>query len=311
MKKVVVVGSSNIDSILRVKAFPKPGETVNALSISEAGGGKGANQAIAAAKSGMQVSFISRVGEDNYGRDTLSQLKTYGVDITYVQTTVDRNTGHAYITVNEQGQNNIIIDHGANYDLNIEDIDAAKDVIEDSDVVITQFETPIEVAIEAFKLAKNANKTTILNPAPAIKNIPQELIELTDLIIPNEAESTVITGIDITDQASLEANANAIHRLGIDQVIITVGSDGAYISTPKLVTKIPAYKVDAIDTTAAGDTFIGFFTSKLNEDHTNLEEAVKYACLASSIAVQRIGAQPSIPTKAEVKELIDEETTNG
>lgn len=306
MQKIVVVGSSNVDTTLQVKDFPKPGETINAIEISEAGGGKGANQAIAVAKSGAQVYFINRVGEDTAGRFTLTQLKTYGVDTTYVQTTHGASTGHAYITLNQAGQNDIIIDHGANFELSIEDIDAASDVIKDSDIVIAQFETPLDVTLEAFKIAKSAHKMTVLNPAPAVKKIPDDLLKLTDLIIPNETESALITGIEVTGVDALKKNAQKLHELGIKYVVITYGDKGAYISSPEFEELVPAFKVDTTDTTGAGDTFIGFLASKLNKDLSNLKQAAIYASMASSIAVQRLGAQPSIPTKNEVEELVEE-----
>ncbi|KRL63818.1 ribokinase [Lactobacillus psittaci] len=304
MKKIVVVGSSNVDTTLHVKDFPKPGETINALDITSAGGGKGANQAIAAAKGGSDTNFINRVGEDSDGRFILSQLKSYGVDTTYVQTTSGKNTGHAYINLNEAGQNNIIIDHGANYELSIEDIDAAEDLISESDAVITQFETPLDVAIEAFKLAKKHAVVTILNPAPAIENIPNELLKLTDLITPNETEAGVITGIEISDETSLKEASDKLHGLGIENVVITNGAKGSYLSTKKVEKMVPAFKVEAVDTTGAGDTFLGFLASQLETDFSNIEEAAIFASRASSIAVSRLGAQPSIPTFNEVKEAM-------
>ena len=153
MKKIVVIGSSNVDTTLHVKDFPKPGETINATDVTTAGGGKGANQAIAAAKSGAETYFINRVGEDSDGGYITHQLKSYGVDTTYVQTTMGAKTGHAYITLNEAGQNDIIIDHGANYELTVEDLEAASDLINNWDCIIAQFETPIDVTTSAFKMA--------------------------------------------------------------------------------------------------------------------------------------------------------------
>lgn len=304
MKKIVVIGSSNVDTTLHVKDFPKPGETINATKITIAGGGKGANQAIAAAKSGAETYFINRVGEDSEGGFITHQLKSYGVDTTYVQTTMGSKTGHAYITLNEAGQNDIIIDHGANYELTVEDIRGASDAIEEADCIIAQFETPIEVTLEAFKIAKKAGKVTLLNPAPAISKIPKELLQYTDIITPNETESAKITGIQIKNKSTLTANAEKLHLLGIKNVVITCGDQGAYISTPNMEELVPAYKVEAADTTGAGDTFIGYLASNLNEELTNFEEAAKLASRASSIAVQRLGAQPSIPTAKEVQEAM-------
>lgn len=307
MKKIVVIGSSNVDTTLHVKDFPKPGETINAEEVTTAGGGKGANQAIAAAKSGAETYFINRVGEDSEGGFIKQQLKSYGVDTTYVQTTMNSKTGHAYITLNEAGQNDIIIDHGANYDLSVEDIHAAGDLIQSWDCVIAQFETPLDVTVEAFKLAKKAGKITVLNPAPAIDEIPKELLKYTDIITPNETESAKITGIPIKDKSTLATNAEKLHLLGVKNVVITYGDKGAYISTPDVETLVPAYKVEAADTTGAGDTFIGYLISNLNEDLSNFEQAARIASRASSLAVQRLGAQPSIPTAQEVKQAMEDD----
>ena len=307
MKKIVVIGSSNVDTTLHVKDFPKPGETINALEVSTAGGGKGANQAIAAAKSGAETYFINRVGEDSEGGFITHQLKSYGVDTTYVQTTMGSKTGHAFITLNEAGQNNIVIDHGANYELTVEDIQAASDLITSWDCVIAQFETPIEVTIAAFKMAKKAGKITILNPAPAIDKIPDELLKYTDIITPNETESAKLTGIPIKDKSTLTTNAEKLHLLGVKNVVITYGDKGAYISTADVEELVPAYKVKATDTTGAGDTFIGYLASNSKADLSNFEEAAKIASRASSIAVQRLGAQPSIPTAKEVENAMEDD----
>lgn len=305
MKKIVVIGSSNVDTTLHVKDFPKPGETINAQDVTVAGGGKGANQAIAAAKSGAETEFISRVGEDSFGEFIMAQLKSYGVSLDYVQTTQEQKTGHAYITLDENGQNDIIIDHGANYQLSASDIDAASDLIDEVDCVIAQFETPIEATIEAFKMAKKKNAVTILNPAPAIKEIPAELLKYTDLIAPNETEAAVITGIVINKEEDLAQNAQKLHELGVENVVITYGDKGSYISAGNVEKLVPAFKVNATDTTGAGDTFIGFLAGNLNKDFSNIEEAALIASRASSIAVQRLGAQPSIPTAKEVEDLME------
>ncbi|GAA3628079.1 ribokinase [Lactobacillus hamsteri] len=305
MKKIVVIGSSNVDTTLHVKDFPKPGETINASEVTIAGGGKGANQAIAAAKSGAETDFISRVGEDSFGEFMMKQLKSYGVSLDYVQATAGEDTGHAYITLNDEGQNDIIIDHGANYKLNAADIDAASNLLGKVDCVIAQFETPLDATIEAFKLAKKQGAITILNPAPAIEKIPSELLQLTDLITPNETESAVITGVPIKNEDDIAINAKKLHELGVKNVLITYGDKGSYISTDSVEKLVPAFKVEATDTTGAGDTFIGFLAGNLEKDLSNIEEAATIASRASSIAVQRLGAQPSIPTAKEVQDLME------
>ncbi|MCD5534530.1 ribokinase [Lactobacillus delbrueckii] len=306
MKKIVVIGSSNVDTTLHVENFPKPGETINAHKVSEAGGGKGANQAVAAAKSGAETIFISRVGEDSYGSWMKEQLAGYGVKTDYVLPTAGVKTGHAYITLNAEGQNDIIIDHGANYSLTEADVLAAKDVIEAADYVIAQLETPLEATTAAFKLAKAAGKVTILNPAPAIKDLPADLLAVTDLIAPNETESALLTSLPVVEEADLEKNAAKLHELGVKHVIITYGSKGAYLSSPVFTGLVPAFKVKAVDTTAAGDTFLGFLAGSLASDFSNLHEAARFANRASSLAVQKMGAQPSIPDRASVASALAE-----
>lgn len=300
MKKIVVIGSSNVDTTMHVKDFPQPGESINANAVTMAAGGKGANQAVAAAKSGAQTLFISRIGEDGAGEFMMNHLKNYGVSLDYVQTTPNENTGHAYITLNEAGQNDIIIDHGANYKLSEADVNAAADMIGEVECVIGQFEVPVEATLVAFRHAKERGLVTILNPAPAIKNIPPELLSVTDIITPNETESAVITGITIKNEADLAANAQKLHELGVKHVVITYGDKGAYLSSNGVQELVPAFKVKAVDTTGAGDTFIGYLASNLKADFSNLKQAAIIASRASSIAVQRLGAQPSIPTAQEV-----------
>lgn len=307
MEKIVVVGSSNVDITLHVANFPQPGETINATAVTTAAGGKGANQAVAAARSGAQTFFVARVGDDSAGRFMLTNLKNYGVYTQYIQTSAHTNTGHAYITLDKNGQNDIIIDHGANYAVSPADIEQARPALEKADCVIAQFETPIAGTIAAFKLAKQKGLDTILNPAPAIGKIPTELLKLTDMITPNESECAAITGIPIHSERDLKASAQKLHDLGIKNVVITYGAKGSYLSSAKGQKLIPAFKVKAVDTTGAGDTFIGFLAGNLKKDFSNLEQAAIIASRASSLAVQRLGAQPSIPGAQEVKQLMEKE----
>lgn len=309
MKKIVVIGSSNVDITMHVATFPQPGETINASAVTSAAGGKGANQAVAAAKSGAQTYFIGRVGDDGAGKFMLTNLKNYGVLTDCLHVTEHANTGHAYIALAENGQNDIIIDHGANYQVSIADVKAAEGFISQADCIIAQFETPLKATIAAFKLAKQHGLVTILNPAPAIRQIPADLLAVTDAITPNETESAAITGLEIKNEADLKANAQKLHALGVKNVIITYGDKGAYLSSPALEELVPAFKVKAVDTTGAGDTFIGYLAGNLKKDFSNLKQAAIIASRASSLAVQHLGAQPSIPAAKEVMKLM--ETKNG
>lgn len=298
--RVVFVGSINVDSILHIDQLPQPGETINMRSFSKAAGGKGANQAVAAARAGAQTTFIGRIGSDSNGDFMRSQLTENHIDISHVSTKDDLQTGQAYILLQKSGQNSIIVQHGANYALSETDVLGAKPIISTADFVVTELETPIPAAISAFKLAHEAGRKTIFNPAPAQRELPETLLNLTDLIVPNETESEMITGIKVTDQASMQASARYYHDLGIDNVIITLGDQGSFMSCQGVDQMIPAFKVKALDTTAAGDTFIGALAAELRPDFTNIKDAIVYGSKASSLTVQKLGAFPSIPTRQEV-----------
>lgn len=299
--KVVILGSLNVDTILRIKRVPQPGETLQMNDRSSAAGGKGANQAVAAARAGAETSFIGQVGNDDAGKFMIESLKDDQVDTSGINVDSGSGTGSAYIFLDENGQNSILVYGGANQKVTATEVHNGAEQIKNADFVVTQFETPQLAAIEAFKLAKEAGAMTILNPAPASEMLP-ELLELSDIVIPNETESASLTGIEVTDEASMMANAAAFEKMGVKNLIITVGSKGAFYSTEDgRHDFVPAFKVKAIDTTAAGDTFIGALSSQLKTDLSNIKEALTFAQRASSITVQRLGAMPSIPTKAEIE----------
>lgn len=298
---VVVIGSINVDSILHIQRLPQPGETIKMDTFSQAAGGKGANQAVAAARSGAKTSFIGRVGDDANAAFMRGKLVKNQIDTQYVATTVGTQTGQAYILLQASGQNSIIIQHGANFEVTPADVQRAADLIQSADFVVAEFETPVDATAEAFKIAKAAGKMTILNPAPAQKDLPAALLKNVDLIAPNETESELITGIPVVDEDSMRASATYYHELGIRGVIITLGSKGSFISLDGEATIVPAFKVKAVDTTAAGDTFIGALASVLQTDLKNIVTAATYASMASSFTVQKLGAFPSIPMGDEVR----------
>ncbi|EIW13488.1 Ribokinase [Lactiplantibacillus pentosus KCA1] len=300
MNKVTVLGSLNVDSILRFNRFPKPGETLPLTGKSVAGGGKGANQAIAAARAGAQTTFIGKVGQDQEGDFMVQQLTDSGVDDRFVQHSDAAATGSAFILLDASSENRILIDGGTNQLVTAEDVEQAQSVIADSTFLIAQFETPIVATQRGFELARAAKQKTILNPAPATDAVPAELLAVTDLIVPNETETETLTGVHITDEASMVTGAQKLQALGVANVIITVGSKGAFWMRGAEHGFVQAFKVEAVDTTAAGDTFIGALSSVLQPDFSNLAEAVRFANRASSLAVQKLGAQPSIPTQAEI-----------
>lgn len=306
MNKVTIIGSINVDNILHIKNLPQPGETIAMTEFSKAAGGKGANQAVASARGENETVFVGRVGDDENGRFMLNQFKENGINVDHIAISKNQQTGQAYILLQESGQNSIIIQHGANFDLNVEDVEAARDDIASSDFVIAQFETPIEATIAAFRIAHEAGKITILNPAPAKSDIPEELLKLTDIITPNETEAQGITGIKVVDEASMKKSAQYFHNLGVKGVIITLGSIGSYVSYEELAEIIPAFKVKAVDTTAAGDTFLGALSSELKADLSNIKDSVIYASKSSSFTVQKLGAFPSIPKRNVVEEALKE-----
>lgn len=301
MNTITIIGSINLDRTIRVKQMPKPGETMHTKEIFSAGGGKGANQAVAAKRSEAETNFIGAIGNDEAGDMMRELLSEEGIELSGVQTLEKQATGQAYIIVDDQGENSIMIHSGANNAFTPQQVQEHADLIKASDFVIAQFESTLESTVEAFTIAREAGVKTILNPAPALENVPEELLKVTDMIIPNETETEILTGIEVTDEASLKAAAEHLHQLGIEAVIITIGSKGAFYDVQGRNGIVPAFKVNAVDTTAAGDTFIGAMSSVLAKDFSNLEQAIEYGNKASSLTVQRFGAQPSIPYKNELK----------
>lgn len=300
MNTITVVGSINLDTTLRVNQMPKPGETLHAKEHFTAGGGKGANQAVAAKRSGADTYFIGAVGNDGAGMMMKELLTHEDIDIDGVATLDNQSTGQAFITVDDAGENSIMIFSGANNSFTPDQVKESTETIAKSDFIISQFESAIDSTVKAFNIAREKQVKTILNPAPAISDIPTELLSVTDMIIPNETETEILTGIKITDEASLKQAAKHLHDLGIEAVIITIGSKGAFYDVKGQSGIVPAFKVKAVDTTAAGDTFIGALSTVLKSDFSNIEEAITYGNKASSLTVQRFGAQPSIPYKNEL-----------
>ncbi|MGQ4558655.1 ribokinase [Levilactobacillus hammesii] len=297
--KVTVLGSLNVDTTLRVPRMPLPGETLSTENKSSAAGGKGANQAVAAARAGAETRFIGKVGNDDAGRFMVESLQEDKIDTSAIVTDKTVGTGSAFILLDEEGQNSILVYGGSNQQIKEAEVLAVEDDIAKADFLIAQFETPQAATLAAFTVAKQHGVTTILNPAPAAK-IDPAILKVTDLVVPNETESAVLTGIEVTDRASMDANAEKFREMGAKNLIITVGSKGAYYATEKESGFVSAFKVKAVDTTAAGDTFIGALSSQLKSDLSNVESALTFAQRASSLTVQGLGAMPSIPTYDEI-----------
>ena len=309
MNKVCVIGSINMDLVIKVDEMPKEGETILSKYFEKIAGGKGANQAVAAKRSGNLVSMIGKIGKDDNGKILKVLLEKEGINTNLIFEDNKEPTGIAMITVNNNGNNSIVVISGSNMTLNEEEIEKAKEEIKKSDILISQFETPENCTLKAFKIAKENNIITILNPAPA-KKINDELLKYTDIIIPNETEVEVLTGIKVDNLEKAKIASKKLLKKGVKFVIITLGEKGAIIISENNGQLVPAFKVKAIDTTAAGDSFIGGLSSKLNTkklDFENLLKAVKFGNKVSSITVQREGAQPSIAKIEEVIEVYGEE----
>lgn len=303
--KIAVLGSINVDTTYHMDRFPEPGETLQANDKSSAPGGKGANQSVACARSGAKTYHIGMVGADQEGQFMRESMQEDGIDTRFVGIDKMHGTGTAMITLDANGQNDIMVYGGANQSMTTDVLKGTDELFKDIDFIITQFETPQKVSAEAFKRAKANVVTTILNPAPA-KEIDPELLKYTDVIAPNETESALLTGIEITDEDSMIKTAEYFKNKGVDNLLITLGSKGVFYSTPNDHGLVPAFKVKPVDTTAAGDTFIGALASQLKTDLSNIADALVYAQRASSLTVQKMGAAPSIPTYDEVKAALAE-----
>ena len=303
--KIAILASINVDTTYHVERFPQPGETISAISKSSAPGGKGANQAVAAARSGAKTYFVGKVGDDNEGKFMLEALKEEHVDTDCIVVDKVHGTGTAMVTLDVNGQNHIMVYGGANQALLKEDLENTDKVLDSADFLISQFETPQDVTAAAFKEAKNHGVITFLNPAPA-HEIDPEVLKYTDIIAPNETESAILTGIKLNGEDSMLKTAEYFADKGVDNLLITLGSRGVFYSTPNGHGLVPAFKVKAVDTTAAGDTFVGAMTSQLHTNLDNIEEALVYGQRASSLTVQKMGAMPSIPFGDQVEEALNE-----
>lgn len=307
--KVCVLGSINMDEVVGCREMPKIGETILADSFKKVPGGKGANQAVAARRMGCEVFMIGKIGNDSNGEYLLNELKEDGINTENVFKDNENPTGVAIILVDETGNNSIAVVSGSNMAISSEDLLTAKKSIIESKILISQFETPIDITIEAFKIAKENGVTTLLNPAPA-RDIPDELLKYTDIIVPNETEAKTLTGINVSDLSSAKVSSRVFLSKGVKYVIITLGDKGAAIVSEGYSALVPAKKVNAIDTTAAGDSFIGGLSRILSSEaltDSSLEKAVGFANKVSAIVVTKEGAQTSIPTFETVIKTYGEE----
>jgi len=301
-KNIVVIGSSNTDMIIKLKQIPKPGETVIGGKFSTASGGKGANQAVAAVRAGGNVVFIGRVGKDMFGERTIKGFKSYGLKTNKIIKDENEPSGVALIFVDDKGENSIAVASGANAYLSPQNVKDNADIITKAEVLLVQLETPIETVETAVRIAAENKVKVILNPAPARK-LSKALLKSVSIITPNETEAELLTGISIKNQSDVEDAAIKLKELGVETIIITLGSKGSFVLSKTFTGMVPAFRVKAVDTTAAGDVFNGALAVALSEKK-ELKEAVEFASAAAALAVMKLGAQTSAPSREEIEKML-------
>lgn len=306
MPDLVVVGSSNTDMVVRVPALPGPGETTLGGDLLQAGGGKGANQAVAAARAGGRAALIAAVGEDVFGADTIRRLAADGVDVSHLQQLPGVPSGVALIVVDAAGENSIVVAPGANAALRPERIRELEPMLAAAAVVVVQLEIPLETVAAAVRIAARGGATVILNPAPG-RDLPDNLLADVSVLTPNEGELRLLTGMEVADPAGRDRAVSGLLDRGVEAVVVTLGARGAYLAAAGERALVPGFPVEAMDTTGAGDVFNGALAVALSEGQP-LESGVRFACAAAAISVTRPGAQPSAPTRAEIESLLRQRT---
>jgi ribokinase len=298
--RIVVIGSVNADMVVRGPHIPSPGETVTGGTFLRAEGGKGANQAVAAARAGAAVTFVARVGEDELGQAAVAGLAAEGIDVGHVRRDPEHATGVALIMVDEAGENAISVAPGANGRLSVDDVEAARGVIESADVLLTQLETPLPAVERATEIASAAGVTVMLNPAPA-RPLPDSLLARVDVLTPNEGEAAYLSGEDRPAAGALK-----LRDLGVTTVVVTLGAAGALIVAKDIESSVSGFSVSTIDTTAAGDAFSGYLAVSLSEG-LDVTRAVRRACAAGALAATVSGARPALPFHDQLDQLLGPE----
>lgn len=301
-KHIVVVGSSNMDLVAKAPRIPVTGETLTGTDFFMVPGGKGANQAVAAAKLGAEVIFVAKLGKDVFASKSLENFKSVNINTKHIEQIDGVPSGIAIIAIDDNGKNIIIVVPGANSKLTPADVDKAESDIANAAVVVAQVEVPIETVEQAANLANKNNVPFILDPAPA-RPLSDELLSMIDIIKPNETEAEIITGIKVTDETSAAGAADVLLAKGVKTVIITLGEKGLMLATKNSKEMIPGNRVEAVDSTAAGDAFTGSLAYGLANGNS-IKDAAIYASVVAAISVTRYGAQPSMPTKKEVDAFI-------
>jgi ribokinase len=307
--KIVVVGSSNMDLVVKSPRIPSKGETILGGDFIMTPGGKGANQAVAAAKLGAEVYFVAKLGDDIFGQQSLSNFQKVGIKTEYVEQTKEAPSGVALITVDEAGDNLIVVAPGANLKLLPEDVKKARSAIASSGAVSAQLEVPLETVEFTARLANDAGVPFILDPAPAQK-LGDELLRMVSVLTPNETEAEILTGIKITDEKSAHAAAQNLLERGVKAVVLTMGSEGYLLATKDETHFVSSIKVNAVDTTAAGDAFTGALGVGLARGK-NLKDAALFANYVAALSVTKMGAQSSMPDTGHVEKFIEQKSAQG
>ncbi len=307
MSHIVVVGSLNMDLVVQVSAIPAPGETVLGSNFATIPGGKGANQAVAAARLGAKVTLIGRVGADGFGEQLLAAARAEGIDVTHVGVDGTSATGIAMITVDATGQNSIAVASGANYRLTAVHVRQAWEQLDQVDLLVMPLETPLETIETAVALANQSGVKVILNPAPA-RPLPASILAGVDVLVPNESETTLLTGIPIDSVEETQRAARRLLALGVGNVVLTLGSRGALVLAGEMgeITAVAPHQVTVVDTTAAGDAFVAGLAVALGEGES-LVAAAQFANAVGALAVTKQGAQPGMPRREEVEKLLEKD----
>lgn len=302
--KIVVVGSSNIDMLMKMDHLPARGETVTDAVFYQVFGGKGANQAVAAARSGGDVAFVNCVGDDAYAKEMVRNFKTEGINTEYVFWETGIATGTALIMIGEEGDNYLSVAPGANYRLTPQYIDTVEELLRQAEILVMQYEILPETLEYTLKKAKEHNVKVMLNFAPA-RDMDRNLLSHVDILVVNEVEAGFLAEMEVNSEESIKEAASKLLELGVETVVLTLGSEGSYIAGKNGERKIPAFKVKAVDTTAAGDTYCGCLATALTEGKT-MDQAVVFASAGAAISVTRMGAQPSAPDRKEIESFLKE-----
>lgn len=301
MGNIIVVGSINMDLVVKTDEIPKIGETLLGKELLQIPGGKGANQAAAMGKLGKNIIMLGKVGRDNFGEDLLESLKESGVDIAYIEKE-DSSTGIAVINVDKEGNNNIVVIPGANGLVDETYLMKNEKVFQEAEAVVFQLEIPLETVKEGLSLAKKFGKTTILNPAPAM-DLDDETIKNIDILAPNEHELGRLAKMKVTDDESIIKASEILLKKGVQQIIVTLGSRGVFYINKERQEFFDAYKVKVVDTTGAGDSFIGGFVASYIENK-DIDKAIDFGQRTAALAIQKLGAQSSLPTREEVENFL-------